>query len=193
MKKELVFLLEEPSAKEMLKSLLPRILNPEIEFRLIAFEGKQDLQKQLVHKIRAFQNPCARFIILQDQDSHVCIRIKEKLLDLCRQTLKHKNCLVRIACKELEAFYLADLSAVEKALNISGLAKKQLTRKFKMPDNLESPSHELEILTKHAYSKVAGSREIGKQLNLGNTRSPSFQNLISAIHRMQNELLNLEC
>ena len=41
--KELVFLLEEASAKAMLESLLPRILHPDIHTRLIPFEGKQDL------------------------------------------------------------------------------------------------------------------------------------------------------
>jgi hypothetical protein len=42
--KELVFLLEEPSAKAMLESLLPRLLDEQIKFRLIPFKGKQDLQ-----------------------------------------------------------------------------------------------------------------------------------------------------
>ena len=37
--KELVFLLEEESAKAMLESLLPRILHPDIRARFIPFEG----------------------------------------------------------------------------------------------------------------------------------------------------------
>ena len=44
--KELVFLLEEESAKAMLESLLPRMLDPEIKPRLLAFEGKQDLENK---------------------------------------------------------------------------------------------------------------------------------------------------
>lgn len=48
--KELVFLLEEASAKALLSTLLPRLLNAEIKFRLIPFEGKQDLEKQLVKR-----------------------------------------------------------------------------------------------------------------------------------------------
>jgi hypothetical protein len=31
------------------------------------FEGKQDLQKQLMRKIRAYTNQHARFIVIQDQ------------------------------------------------------------------------------------------------------------------------------
>ena len=63
-------MLEERSAKALLESLLPRILSPETEFRCIPFEGKQDLEKQLIRKVRAYQNDQARFIVLRDQDSH---------------------------------------------------------------------------------------------------------------------------
>lgn len=38
--RELVFLLEEPSAKAMLESLLPRMLKEDTRFRCIPFEGK---------------------------------------------------------------------------------------------------------------------------------------------------------
>ena len=44
---ELVFFLEEPSAKEMLKGLLPRLIKNEIVYRFIVFEGKSDLEKIL--------------------------------------------------------------------------------------------------------------------------------------------------
>lgn len=97
---------------------------------------------------------------------------------------KAKDCLVRIACTELETFYLADLVAVEQGLEISGLAKLQGTRKFRTPDRLGSPSRELKILTKNRYEKVAGSRAIGRCLQLDNPRSDSFRNLISGIKRL---------
>ena len=45
--RELVFLLEEASAKAMLEGLLPRLIDHRIHVRLIAFEGKQDLEKKL--------------------------------------------------------------------------------------------------------------------------------------------------
>jgi hypothetical protein len=101
--KELVFLLEEPSAKAMLESLLPRLLHKDVAHRLIPFRGKQDLQKQLVGKIRAYVNPHARFIIIQDQDSYPdCRVLKDRLLGLCAQSGRASECLVRIACKELK-------------------------------------------------------------------------------------------
>ncbi len=188
--KELVFLLEEPSAKAMLESLLPRILSQDIQFRCISFEGKQDLERQLVRKIRAYCNDQARFIVMRDQDSHPdCAVLKRRLLDLCNDAGKVDRCLVRIACMELETFYLADLLAVEQGLQLAGLAAQQQTRKFRAPDLLGSPSMELKTLTKQRYEKIAGSRAIGRHLKLDNERSPSFRNLIAAIRRMEHELI----
>lgn len=187
--KELVFLLEEPSAKALLESLLPRLLKSETHYRCLAFEGKQDLEKQLVRRIRAYQNQEARFIVLRDQDSHPdCTQIKQGLLNLCRQSGKADQCLVRIACTEIESFYLADLVAVEQALQINGLARQQLGRKFRTPDGLGCPSLELRTLTAKRYEKIAGSRAIGRHLSLDNTRSASFKNLIGAIVRMEQAL-----
>lgn len=189
--KELVFLLEESSAKAMLESLLPRMLKAGTAFRCIPFEGKQDLEKQLARKIRAYQNDNARFIVLRDLDSHPdCIQVKQRLLDLCNTSGKAEKCLVRIACKELETFYLADLSAVELALTMQGLARQQLSRKFRSPDALGNPSKELKTLTKGRYEKIASSRAIGEHLNLDNERSPSFRNLLAAIRRLENELIS---
>ena len=190
--KEIVFLLEEASAKALLESVLPRMLDQTIGFRCIPFEGKQDLEKQLMRRIRGYQNGSARFIVLRDQDSHPdCTQVKAKLLDLCRESGKADHCLVRIACTELETFYLADLLAVEQALGLKGLAKQQLGRKFKAPDRLGSPSQELKILTGKRYEKIGGSSAIGQHLSLDNDRSPSFQNLITAIRRMEQQLLRL--
>lgn len=190
MTKELVFLLEEPSAAALLESLLPRLLDARVVPRLISFEGKQDLEKQIARRIRGYQNPNARFIVVRDQDSYQdCIALKQRLLDLCVQSGKQATCLVRIACTELETFYLADLAAVEVALDIQGIARGQGSRKFRSPDRLGSPSRELRTLTRGHYQKIAGSREIGKHLALDNTRSPSFRNLVGGIRKMEAALL----
>lgn len=189
--KEIVFLLEEDSAKAMLKSLLPRVLHPSIQPRLIAFEGKQDLEKQMVRKIRGYNNPDARFIVMRDQDAAPdCTVVKATLLKRCAETGRQTNILVRIACRELESFYLADLAAVETALGVTGLVKHQNTAKFRCPDSLPNPSKELITLTKQRYEKVRGSEAIGRNLSLGNVRSSSFKNLIGGIKRMEQELLS---
>ena len=45
--KTIVFFLEEPSAREMLEGVLPRILPEEVKVRYLVFQGKQDLEKNL--------------------------------------------------------------------------------------------------------------------------------------------------
>ena len=66
---QLVFLLEEPSAKAMLEGVLPRLLGDNVNVVYVVFEGKQDLEKRLPRRLRAWQNPNARFVVMRDQDS----------------------------------------------------------------------------------------------------------------------------
>ncbi|MBL0508517.1 DUF4276 family protein [Aeromonas caviae] len=190
--KELVFMLEEPSAKAMLESVLPRFLDDTITTRIFYFEGKQDLEKNVVRKIQLYQNPNARFIVIRDQDSQPnCMVTKNKLLDLCKKTGKSHHCLVRIACRELETIYLADLQAVEKGLDIKNINKLQETKKFRSPDQLENPKKELKVLTNNKYQNISGSREIGKHLDLNNTRSPTFKNILGAVKKWEADLLSV--
>ncbi len=63
--KNLVFMLEEPSARAMLQGLLPRLLPDEVTYRCVVFEGKQDLEKNLVRRIRGYSVPNSTFIVHQ--------------------------------------------------------------------------------------------------------------------------------
>lgn len=190
--KELVFLLEEISAKAMLESLLPRILHTDIHHRFIPFEGKQDMEKQLCKRLRGYLNPQTRFIVLRGLDSEPdCKKLKEKLTDYCQQAGQMNKTLIRIACRELESFYLADLEAVGKALSIPRLTSYQNKSRFRKPDLLPNPSRELATLTKDYYQKISGSNAIGQFLDPENTRSSSFYHLIQGIRRMERELLKL--
>jgi hypothetical protein len=51
---DLVFLLEEPSMKALLDVLLPRIIPENITFKCIPHEGKQDLEKSIPKKLKAW-------------------------------------------------------------------------------------------------------------------------------------------
>jgi hypothetical protein len=101
----IVFFLEEPSAREMLEGLLPSILPEGFAIKYLVFQGKQDLEKNLVGKLRGWQAPDSVFIVMRDQDAGDCTMIKNKLLELCRQSGK-EDVVVRVACRELESFYL---------------------------------------------------------------------------------------
>lgn len=185
--KRLIFLLEEPSAKEMLKVVLPKVTPEHFHTEFKVFEGKQDLEKGLARTLKAWRIPNCAFIVLRDQDAGDCQAVKRKLIDLCRQA-KQEPFLVRVACRELESFYLGDLTAVEQGLGLSGIAKRQNKRKYREPDKIGNPSRELERLTNGVYQKIAGSRAIAPYLQIDNNKSHSFHILLEGIRKM-NDLL----
>ena len=180
--RELVFFLEEPSAREMLKGLLPRFVDSNIYCRYIVFEGKTDLENNIERKLRCWNTPQTRFIILRDQDSGDCELIKINLKQKCAVSGKSET-LVRIACHELENWYLGDLKAVEKGLDLSNLSKHQNKKKYRNPDNLSNAAEELKRLKGFRCQKVDGSRRIGPFLDLANNTSRSYQVFIHGIRR----------
>lgn len=183
----LVCCVEEPSAREMLLGVLPRLgLQVYQDFQVITFEGKQDLEKRLSIRLRAWQRPNSVFLILRDQDSGDCYEVKQGLLDTLLNS--GQTGLVRIACRELESFYLGDLQAVAMAMEMPQLGRQQSKRKFRFPDDLNNAKQELMNLTKNKYQEVAGSRAIAPFLNLnvdesGNC-SRSFYHLIKGINQI---------
>jgi sugar phosphate isomerase/epimerase len=52
----------------------------------VTFEGKNDLQKNLERKLRAWIKPALGFIVLQDKDHNDCIDLKAKLQELCQKS-----------------------------------------------------------------------------------------------------------
>ena len=165
--------------KALLDILLPQILPPEIDFLCIPHEGKQDLEKSIPRKLRAWQTPDTTFVIVRDKGGADCIEIKNRLVNLCQQA-GHSDSLVRIACHELESWFLGDLGAVEKAFNIKKLAEQQRNRKYKEPDKLSNASEELEKLVK-GYRKVSGAKKIAAYMTIDQNYSHSFNCFISGV------------
>ncbi len=181
----LVCLLEERSAEEMLAGIFKRLLPEHVIPRIIPFDGKQDLEKQLERKIRNWQQPNSVFLIMRDQDAGDCISIKNGLLEKVENAEKKDCSLIRIACRELESFYLGDMQAIETGLELHGLAKQKNKAKYRNPDALGNPSEELKKLTRSTYQKVAGSRAIAPHLDLdGGNHSHSFNALVSGIKQL---------
>lgn len=179
---EIVFFLEEPSAEAMLRGLLPKILPDDLVRRYVVFEGKQDLEKQMVRRMRGYRVPGARFVVLRDQDSADCKTVKSGLAEKCKEAGR-PDALLRIACRELESWYLADLAAVEAGLEMRGLAKLQKKRPYAMPDGQSNPFRTLTRIAP-SYQKVGGSRAIGPHLDPENGRSRSFLNFVAGIRRL---------
>ena len=164
----LLFFLEGRSEEVFLRGFLPRIVPPRIDLQYRRFEGKQDLQKRLRVQLRLWQRAETAFVVLRDQDADA----------------ERPDALVRIACHEVESWYLGDLLAVETALDMKGLARHQDKRKYREPDSLPNPARELAILTKDCYQKVSGSRAIGPHLRIDENRSSSLKAFVSGVRRL---------
>jgi hypothetical protein len=181
--REIVFLLEEPSMRECLDGLLPKLLPPEVPFHLVSHEGKADLEKSIPRKLRAWGSPGARFVVLRDKDAADCHRVKGKLRKLCAQGGK-PGALVRIVCHHLEAWFLGDLLAVEKAYGLRGLATRAGRRPYRDPDTLPNAAQELKRLVPE-YQKMSGARMIGALLEPERNRSRSFRVFVDGVTRLQ--------
>ena len=191
----LVFMLEEESAKHLLKELLPRILSEfqteaqTVTCRLIPHQGKGDLQKSIPIKLKAWLAPNTYFIILHDQDSHDCKKLKQKLKLLSVQNNKHKS-LIRIVCRELEAWYFGDLDAVEKTFPSFRANKYKNKSRFKNPDAINKPSDELKRIVR-GFSKSIAAREIPRHMDIDKNTSTSFNHLISGLQKLVKEQLGV--
>ena len=178
----LVCFLEEASARVFLEGVFSRLLPDGNSVKYVVFEGKQDLEKQIVKKLRNWQEPDSAFLVMRDQDAAICTTVKANLVRLCNEAQK-PAALVRIACHELESFYFGNLAAVEEALQIK-LSFFKNRAAYRVPDNIVNPSKELEKITRGIYQKIDGSREIGKVISLTDNSSHSFNALISGIQKL---------
>ncbi|VVH63956.1 hypothetical protein BSPWISOX_2438 [uncultured Gammaproteobacteria bacterium] len=182
----LVCFTEEKSAKEMLQVVLPKILPSNYCLsQIIPFEGKSDLDKQIEKKLKNYNTPDTVFLILRDQDNAICTEIKNQLLKKIQSSGRENVSIVRIACHELESFYLGDLLAVEQAFGLDNISKKQEKNKYKDPDNLSNAKQELKKLVSN-YQPISGSKLIAPCLNLGNNinKSTSFNTLLSGVQKL---------
>jgi hypothetical protein len=181
--KTIAFFLEEPSAKAMLEGFIKAhfAIDPQ-EYTLCysVYEGKQDLENHLERRLKGWRTPNTVFVIMRDQDSGDCRVIKQKLLKKC-SAAGRPNAIVRIACRELESFYLGDPAAVEKGLEVSNIVKRSNRKIFNEPDKIDMPSKALKTITKNKYQKIDGSRRISPFLNPGINRSHSFKVLYQSL------------
>jgi len=177
----LIFLLEERSAKFFLDALLPRILPPGIDFLTIPHDGKQDLRRSIPKKLKAWLHPEDRFIVVHDQDSNDCRNLKAELQLLCLSSGR-TDVKVRIACRELEAWYLGDLASLDREYG-SQLQRQKDSKLFRCPDATVNPSQELSRLIP-TFSKTDAARRLGRIIDLEDNGSSSFQLLLQTVRQL---------
>lgn len=178
---KIVFLLEERSMKILLEGLLPRLM-PDLQFQCIPHEGKQDLEKSIPKKLRAWKEPGVRFIIVQDNDGGNCIALKQRLKVLCHEGAR-PDTLVRIACQELEAWYFGEPVAMAAAFENDQLKNVGAKSKYRDPDTIAYPSKELSKLIS-GFQKISGARKMASYLSRDGNCSGSYQALMRGIEKM---------
>ena len=177
----MVFLLEERSMKTLLEGMLPRFF-PELNFICIPHEGKQDLEKSIPRKLRAWHEPGVRFVVVRDNDGGDCHRLKERLVTLCSEAGR-PDVLVRIACQELEAWYLGEPAAIAEAFGENKMRGKGKKSRYRDPDAIRQPSREILRLVP-AFQKISGARRMASYLSRNGNVSKSFQVMMDGVESM---------
>lgn len=168
----LIFLVEERSMAEFLAIFITREY-PGVPFLCVPHEGKSDLLKSIPRKLKAWREPDARFVVIIDNDNQDCTELKAELLASCRKAGRDDT-LVRIACQELEAWYLGDPEALAAAFGDQRLPEKLRKARFRDPDALPRPSDELARMVP-AFQKVSGARAVALHIDISRNKSASFK------------------
>lgn len=188
MSKRLEILVEEKSMEQFLKGFLPRVLPAGFSLNENCFvyphEGKSDLQKRLPKRVRAYQNyPNPVYLmVVQDQDSHNCVDLKRQLIKLIEQESINIHFMVRIACRELENWFLGDLYTLEKLYPKSKATKYTHKAKFRDADKVGG-AYELEKIIR-TFSKLNLARQMGSEIRTEENRSVSFHHFHQGILKL---------
>ncbi len=177
----LVFFLEEESAKAFLQELMARLDPNGPNPVFITFEGKQDMLKELPRKLKGWRGQGDNLFILMDQDSADCRTVKKKLVDICR-TSGRSNAVVRIVCRQLEAWFIADFDAMASVYRKPSLARMKGKSKFRDPDALGDPYREIKREVPD-FQKVSGARLMGRHIAIREGSSASFNALLRALRQ----------
>ena len=181
---KLVFLVEEPSMADLLDGLLPRLF-PALRFQCVPHDGKQDLEKSIPRKLRAWREPGVRFVVARDQDSADCRQVKARLADLCRNAGR-ADVLVRVICRELEAWYIGDPEALVQAFPEARRRRRMLRElnreRYRNPDTVVRPSEAIARQIPE-FQKRSGARRMADHLSRENC-SRSFQVFMEGVERL---------
>jgi hypothetical protein len=187
----LEFLLEEPSAEEALKNILPKILGDKVSFSLFQYGGKQKLLKRLPDRLKGYHAWIPgdyKIVILIDMDDDNCQKLKKLLNGIAlragltpKGSGKTYSVINRIAIEELEAWFFGDENALTKAYP---RVRKNISTHpaYRNPDNIKGGTWEAleKILQKAGYykgglQKIRAAKDISAQMSVDANRSKSFQ------------------
>lgn len=186
MSTRIIFMVEERSMAATLRKLLPNLFpdwKEKEHWIALPHNGKSDLEKSIPHKLKTWQRPQDKFVIMRDNDGGDCVALKARLLKLA-SVRPSPPVLIRIVCQELESWFLGDLAAVEAAYGRLPSAR-QTSVKYRDPDLMTNASDELKKLT-GVPGKIARAEKIAPHLNTDPAKncSQSFNAFVSGLQQL---------
>jgi hypothetical protein len=199
MLEKLIVIVEEESAEAALHSILPKLL-PESEIQLIRFQGKKDMLRNLLARLRGFQSWLPEnwaLMVLVDRDRDNCNELKRQLESIAlRAGLTSKSAarpgsrfqvINRIAIEELESWFFGDWEAVRLAyprVPSTIPSKKQ----YRDPDAILGGTWETleRIFQQYGYfesglRKIELARNVAPHMDAARNTSRSFQAFRNAV------------
>ncbi|HRI00958.1 MAG TPA: hypothetical protein PK006_07900 [Saprospiraceae bacterium] len=178
---------EEISIKKVLDIILPQLISSEMKFRIYPHQGKDDLKKAIKSTVPLIsKNLNSRIIIAIDNDNNDCLKLKNEINDLVDISCPYK---IRIIIQELEAWFLGDLTVVEKAFSKFKASTYSNKTEFRNVDTIINPSYKLlKIIPDYSKSsflpKQSTAEKIAKYLNIYKNKSDSFNQFIGAVKEL---------
>ncbi len=190
----LEILAEEASLGETLEHLLPKMLPPEITFKIHNFRGKENLLKNLPSRLKGYKAWLPqdyKIVVLIDEDRQDCHQLKQQLETMAksagfitktaRENDQNFQVLNRIIIEELEAWFFGDITAICQAYpKVSANLNQQ--KQYRNPDTIKGGTWEAleRVLQQAGYyqgglEKFKLAREISPYMNPLVNQSPSFQ------------------
>ena len=202
------FFLEEPSAEEALKAILPKILSNDVTFDFLVFEGKDNLLNNLSARLNGYRwiPDDWRIIVLVDKDRDDCRELKAKLESAAHEAnfVTKSNAtqngtfqvVNRLAIEELEAWFFGDVEALHAAYpRVSKNLQSQA--KYRNPDAIKGGTYETleRLLIQKKYfkgriPKPMVAQNIARHMEPSRNRSKSFRVFVEGLKAcVEEELL----
>jgi len=200
---QIEILVEEQSAEEALKHLLPRLIGNRAKWKLINLGSKYKLLGALPQRLAAYsqrigQGEDLRVMVLVDRDDDDCKVLKRRLeaaainAGLATKSTPDAegrfHIVNRIVIEELESWFIGDPAALRQAF--TSLPAVDATKGiFRNPDNGGSWEALHRFLKKHgvyksSYPKIEAARRIAPRLDLNANRSHSFRVFVDGVEAL---------
>ena len=193
------FFLEEPSAEEALKLLIPKMLEEDVSYEFHTFQGRDEMLIELPKRLKGERwiPKDWRIIVLIDEDRRDCHELKAYLEKAAHEAdfvtkssaAPNENFQVvnRVAIEELEAWFFGDVEALHAAY--PRISKNlQSKAKYRNPDAIQGGTHEAlrDLLIQNKYfkgriSKPTVAQNIARHMEPRRNRSRSFQIFVEGL------------